>query len=290
MKHSHMTDHKVIELEGLKQAIGNEASSSDVLSPQLLKSFSATLDADPHEPKLGETAPFGIHWCLNNPAVAMHELDTDGHPKRGDFLPHVPLPRRMWAGGKLKFLSDLRVGDTVTRHSRIHDVTSKDGRSGPLVFITVRHEISTARGVAIQETQDIVYRDAPKPGVDPSPLPTSSPSVPAKWSRMVAVSPMLLFRYSALTFNAHRIHYDRDYATKVEGYPGLVVHGPLQATLLLRFASELSKPPTSFEFRSIGPIFDGAPLTLNADGGEGSAGLWVSDANGRKAMKAVVQW
>jgi 3-methylfumaryl-CoA hydratase len=164
--------------------------------------------------------------------MARHsEIGPDGHPKRGGFLPPVPLPRRMWAGSRLTFVQPVRVGDALTRESRILDVSGKEGRTGHLVFVTVRHDYSLASGLAITEEHDIVYRDNPQPG-QPAPKPTPAPT-DSQFSREIVPDPVLLFRYSALTFNGHRIHYDRSYVTEVEGYPGLIVHGPLIATLLL---------------------------------------------------------
>jgi 3-methylfumaryl-CoA hydratase len=204
----------------------------------------------------------------------------------------VPLPRRMWAGGRLQWHAPLRVGDEVQRTSHIESVKHKPGRSGDLVFVTVRHEISNAQGLAITEEQDIVYRAAAQPG-DPTPPPQAAPK-DALWSREIVPDPVLLFRYSALTFNGHRIHYDRSYAKDVEHYPALVVHGPLIATLLTDLA-ERSKPGArlrSFNFKAVRPTFDLHPFRVcgqpSADGR--SAQLWGQDHEGWLTMQADVQF
>lgn len=274
-----------IDLDHLRRWIGREATGAEVLSPAIVERFNATFDRDtPATP--GAVAPTLIHLCLGPDAVPTAALEPDGHPARGGFLPPVPLPRRMWAGGNLHLHDDIRIGDTVTRRSVIRAVTVKDGRSGPLCFVTVEHRIDSAGRLAVTERQDIVYRG---PGAAaPAPAP---PAQPGRHRRSVSAGPALLFRYSALTFNSHRIHYDRPYAREVEGYPGLVVHGPLQATLLLHFAESLrGKRPAQFGFRSLSPVFDTADITLNAQD-EGSAmRLWTSGAGGPVAMEARAEW
>jgi 3-methylfumaryl-CoA hydratase len=220
--------------------------------------------------------------------MAMRGLGPDGHPTKGAFLPAVPLPRRMWAGGQLDLCDTIRVGDLVERRSRVEDVNLKEGRTGPLCFVTVRHEILTSRGIAIEERQDIVYRAPEKTAATPQkPAETVRQ---AQTSRTIMADPVLLFRYSALTFNGHRIHYDRDYATSEEGYPGLVVHGPLQATLLIALAEELRGTPKRFEFRGLSPLFDGAEFTVNAAPSPDGLDLWVADRNGRQTMTATANW
>ena len=179
-----------------------------------------------------------MHWCLAPAVVPASELGPDGHPARGGFLPPVPLPRRMWAGGELEFFDTLRVGDEVTRTSRIKDVTMKTGSTGTLCFVAVDHELTTPRGTAIRERHDIVYRDVIA-GCRRRPPSRAAPPPVAQHRETHMADPVLLFRYSALTFNGHRIHYDRDYVTKVEGYPGLIFHGPMQAALQIEFAAKL---------------------------------------------------
>ncbi len=198
----------------------------------------------------------------------------------------MPLPRRMWAGGALTFRAPLKVGDTVTRRSTIADVTLKTGRSGPLCFVSVDHEILTERGTAIQERQDIVYREMAPTPMPPAP---SEPGPVADTSETVSATPLLLFRYSALTFNGHRIHYDRPYVTDEEGYPGLVVHGPLQATLIVQLAARVLGGVSEVAYRGVGPLFDGDNFTVNVKRTEGGLDGWTAAENGRATMKAEIR-
>jgi 3-methylfumaryl-CoA hydratase len=278
------------DIDHLRQWIGRTQEASDVITAQLVKGLRATLFLDIGTPVEGDVAPFTTHWCLAQPVVPMSEIGSDGHPARGGFLPPVPLPRRMWAGGQIEFIDPLRVGDTVTRSSRISDVTMKTGSTGALCFVSVDHTITTPRGTAIRERHDIVYRDiAPAGDAKAAPAPTPAPAPAAKHRESHMADPVLLFRYSALTFNGHRIHYDRDYVTKVEGYPGLIVHGPLQASLLIEFAAKLrgGKPPAKFVYRGVSPLFDGAEFSVN--GNETAAGLevWTANAAGVPTMKGT---
>lgn len=285
-----MTD--ALDIDHLRQWIGRTEDASDVVTAQLVKALRATLFMEPGTPQAGDAAPLTAQWCLAQPVAPMTALGPDGHPARGGFLPPVPLPRRMWAGGRLEFVDPLRVGDTVTRSSRIADVKEKQGGSGRLCFVTVAHTITTPRGVAIRERQDIVYREPP-PASAAAPSPAPAAAAPsAAHSRRHMADPVLLFRYSALTFNGHRIHYDRDYVTKVEGYPGLVVHGPLQAALLAEFAAEQhgGQPPAAFDYRGVQPLFDGAEFSVNAKGADGAMELWTANAGGTPTMKASATW
>ena len=282
-----------LDIDHLRQWIGRTQEASDIITPQLVKGLRATLFLDIGEPKTGDAAPFTTHWCLAQPVVPASELGPDGHPARGGFLPPVPLPRRMWAGGQLEFLDSLRVGDTVTRSSKIADVTQKTGSTGTLCFASVDHTITTPRGVAIRERQDIVYRD--NPPADATPAPTSAPKAAppkARHSESHLADAVLLFRYSALTFNGHRIHYDRDYVTKVEGYPGLIVHGPLQAALQVEFAARLhqGQAPKKFVYRGVQPLFDGANFTVNADEDGAALSTWTANADGTPTMKGTATW
>ncbi len=278
------------DIDHLRQWIGRTQEASDVITAQLAKGLRATLFLDIGNPVEGDIAPFTTHWCLAQPVVPMSEIGTDGHPARGGFLPPVPLPRRMWAGGQIEFIDPLRVGDTVTRSSRISDVTMKTGSTGALCFVSVDHTITTPRGVAIRERHDIVYRDLAPANDAKAAAPAPVPAGKHRESHMA--DPVLLFRYSALTFNGHRIHYDRDYVTKVEGYPGLIVHGPLQASLLIEFAAKLraGKAPAKFVYRGVNPLFDGAEFSVN--GNETSAGLevWTANAAGAATMKGTASW
>jgi 3-methylfumaryl-CoA hydratase len=231
------------------------------------------------------------HWLYFLPHHRQSEIGPDGHARRGGFLPPVALPRRMWAGGRLvwEVANPLRVGDKATRTSTIARVTHKAGRTGELVFVLVRHEVRNERGLALTEEHDIVYREAAAPG-EAAPPPSAAPG-DATFGRDLVADDVLLFRYSALTFNGHRIHYDRRYATEVEGYPGLIVHGPLIATLLVDLLHR-EKPDASFarfEFRAIRPIFYIAPFSVHgrpeADGE--TYHLWAEDADGWLAMQAT---
>ena len=276
-------------LDHLRDWIGRIDHSTDWVTSAPLAALSATLDRDDPPPGAGTDVPPLAHWLYFLPIARQSDIGPDGHPKRGGFLPPVPLPRRMWAASRLTFHRPLSVGDEVTRVSSIKDVTVKHGRSGALVFVMVRHEIAAADGVAITEEQNIVYRDNPQPGAA-APAPQAAPSTPS-FSRDILPDPVLLFRYSALTFNGHRIHYDRSYVTEVEGYPGLIVHGPLIATLLLDLLRhEMPEAVVvTFAFRAVKPLFDIAPFSVNgrieADGK--TIKLWAQDADGWLAMAAT---
>jgi 3-methylfumaryl-CoA hydratase len=277
-------------LDHLRQWIGRRTEASDIVTAQLVRGLRATLFLDIGEPKPGDTAPFTVHWCLAQPVFPMAELGPDGHPARGGFLPPVPLPRRMWAGGQLAFIDALRVGDEVTRSSEISDVTMKSGRTGALCFVAVEHVITTARGTAIRERQDIVYRDLAS-GSQPAPIgPAAPPAAQHRESHLA--DPVLLFRYSALTFNGHRIHYDRDYVTKVEGYPGLVFHGPMQAALLVEYAARLhgDTAPEKFSYRGVQPLFDGSEFSVNANPTADGMELWTANSSDMPTMKASASW
>jgi 3-methylfumaryl-CoA hydratase len=251
-----------MEMPDFSQWLGRQQAAEDVVAARLVQEFEATLA--PHLAASGTDAPQLIHWCLAPPAVAQEGLGEDGHPAKGGFLPPIPLPRRMWASGEVQFLDGLRVGDTVTRTSTIARIEQKTGRSGDLWFVDVGHEIATGRGPAIRETQSLVFRaEQGKAAAAPQ------PSIPDGNATAIAFPTVRLFRYSSLTFNGHRIHYDFPYATGVEGYEGLVVHGPLQATLLAHAAAKLAgKPLRSFRFRGVSPLIAGqdAAIRLAADG------------------------
>jgi 3-methylfumaryl-CoA hydratase len=283
-----MTDK--LDLDNLRQWIGRSAQVSDTVTAQLTKGLRATLFLEIGEPKLGDAAPITVHWCLGQPVVAMSELGPDGHPARGGFLPPVPLPRRMWAGGELEFVDALRVGDEVTRTSRIADVTLKTGSTGTLCFVAVDHLIATSRGTAIRERQDIVYRN-----VSPAAAASAKPAAPppaAQHRETHMADTVLLFRYSALTFNGHRIHYDRDYVTRVEGYPGLIFHGPMQAALLVEFAAKLrgGRVPNKFSYRGVQPLFEGSEFSVNANMTDAGMELWTANSERQPTMKATAAW
>ena len=270
----------------LRSWIGREAEATDIVTPRLAEEFLATFA--PHLGAETGEAPLGLHWCLSPAIVPADGLGPDGHPARGGFLPPVPLPRRMWAGGELEVHAPLRIGDTVTRRSRIEDVSVKSGRSGTLCFVAVRHEYDAGRGVAVSERHDIVYREAAAPGgaVPKPPAPAEGAPADLDWS--VAADPVLLFRYSAITFNGHRIHYDLPYVTGEEGYPGLVIHGPIQATLLLNMAARLGgRPPARFAYRGLSPMTGSQSFTVRgAADADGGLRCWTEDAAGTVCMRA----
>ena len=276
-----------VELDRLRDWIGRSESRTDTITAVPVAAMSNTLDREDPAPLPGDPLPELWHWLYFLPMYRHSEAGPDGHPARGGFMPPVPLPRRMFAGSRLTWHRPLRVGEQVTRVSRITEVTPKTGRSGTLVFVKVVHESSDAQGVAMVEEQDIVYRDAPNPA-DPPPAPTAAPT-DAAWAREIRPDPLLLFRYSALTFNGHRIHYDRPYAMGEEGYPGLVVHGPLIATLLLDLLRR-SLPGvrvTGYRFRAMKPLFDIAPFRVcGRPEADGSVKLWAADADGALCMDA----
>lgn len=282
---------EAVNIAELQKWIGRTETQSDQITPVPIAALSATLDIDPPASCPGDPVPPLWHWLWFLPIHKQSELAPDGHPKRGGFLPPVPMPRRMWAGGLFEFHRPLRVGETLTRTSRIVSVEAKEGRTGPLVFVVARHEIGDGKQLAVVEEQDIVYREHAKPG-EAAPAPRPAPS-DAAWERAVRPDDVLLFRYSALTFNGHRIHYDRRYATDVEGYPGLVVHGPLLATMLLELvrANAPSVKVTRFTFRAVSPLFDTAPFFIcgKPETNGKSVALWAKDAAGGLAMTATAE-
>jgi 3-methylfumaryl-CoA hydratase len=268
--------------------LGRTEERGDTVTPTPVAALAATLDRDDPEPFAGMPLPPLWHWLYFLPLARQREIAADGHPRRGGFLPPVELPRRMWAGGRLEFLRPLRVGDAMTRTSRIASIATKQARSGPLVFVTVEHTVVTDAGTALREEHDIVYRELPAPGAPP-PVPAAAPTDEA-FARTIVPDDVLLFRYSALTFNGHRIHYDRRYVTEVEGYPGLIVHGPLIATLLVDLLRR-ERPEatlTRFDFKALSPLFDLHPFTVcgRADGDHRYA-LWARDVEGALAMQAT---
>ncbi|MFC7396087.1 MaoC family dehydratase N-terminal domain-containing protein [Chelatococcus sp. GCM10030263] len=277
-----------IDLVLLRTWIGRQEIVHDFVTEDLARKYHATMDYGGEAPLPGQAVPRLIHLCLAQPAAAAHLLGPDGHPRRGGFLPPVPLPRRMWAGGSFVFHDDLKVGQAVKRTSTIENVVLKEGRTGRLCFVTVKHVIEADGAAVVEERQDIVYRDVEAPGDTPAAPPQSEIG---EVTRPMRAEAPLLFRYSALTFNGHRIHYDRRYSTEVEGYPGLIVHGPLQAALLCDFAGELrGKPPTRFEFRGFSPLFDIDAFSLHATEAEGSLRLWTAKNGGPLCMGATAYW
>jgi 3-methylfumaryl-CoA hydratase len=279
-----------LDLDHLRQWIGRSEEKTDIVTAHLVRALRATLFMEIGDPKPGGAAPFTAHWCLAQPVYPMSQLGPDGHPTRGGFLPPVPLPRRMWAGGELEFIEPLRVGDEMKRTSRISDVTMKTGSTGALCFVSVQHEVATPRGVAIRERQDIVYRDMTQSAPATAKPPAAPPAAKHRESHMA--DEVLLFRYSALTFNGHRIHYVRDYVTKVEGYPGLIFHGPMQAAFLVEFAAKLhgGAAPSKFIYRGVQPLFEGSTFSVNANETDGGMELWTANAQGMPTMKGTATW
>jgi 3-methylfumaryl-CoA hydratase len=280
-----------LQAEELRTWIGRSETIQDVINPTPVIALTATLDHPSTAVENGTTLPYLWHWLYFLPMHRQSDIGADGHAKRGGFLPPVPLPRRMWAGSQFEFRSSIRVGDRVARTSTIDDVTVKEGRTGTLVFVKVRHEVrcNDSSDPALVEFHDIVYREAQGPN-DVAPPPQSAPAE-APWKRSIVPDDVLLFRYSALTFNGHRIHYDRQYVTQVEGYPGLIVHGPLIATLLMDLLRRQMPQAdvASFRFKAVRPTFDLHPFHLQgqpeADGK--TIRLWASDHEGWLTMDAT---
>jgi 3-methylfumaryl-CoA hydratase len=260
--------------------IGRGETAEDVASPVPLAGLAALLDHEIPPWRAGEVPPLG-HWLYFLNRARQSEIDVDGHPKRGGSLPPIELPRRMWAGSRIEFLAPIAIGAKITRRSTIAGMESKSGASGEMIFLTVHHEIASAAGIAIREEQDVVFRGAAKPGEASKPgEPASAP----EWTRTITPDITQLFRFSALTFNAHRIHYDRDYTRDIEGYPGLVVQGPYTAMLLMDLALRHGARPARFAFRARRPHFDGRLLNLCSAGGR----LWSTNEAGQVGMTAEI--
>jgi 3-methylfumaryl-CoA hydratase len=272
----------------LRAWIGRKESREDVATAWPVIGLTATLDLRDADPKPGDTVPPGWHWLYFLEARPASELGPDGHPRVGGFLPATGLPRRMWAGGRIEFRRPLRIGDAIRRDSEILSIEPKAGRSGKLVFVTVRHTVSVAGEAAVIEEHDIVYREAAKPG-DPPPPAKPAPSA-AAWRRELVADPVMLFRYSALTFIGQRIHYDLDYCRQEEGYPGLVVHGPLQTLLILDLCRRHDpRPVTRIEYRALHPVFHFEHFSVNGNPSPDAskADLWTANAAGNLAMQAT---
>jgi 3-methylfumaryl-CoA hydratase len=268
--------------------IGRSEESRDAVTAGPLDRMSATFDRDDPPFADGDVVPPLAHWLFFLPDARQSEIGPDGHPKRGGFLPPVhELPRRMWAGSRLSFPGEIRVGDGIVRHSQIVSVKRKQGANGPLIFVTVRHRIGRAgEAAAIIDEHDIGYRGLEAPAVRADRQKTEA----GEWRRTIVPDAVMLFRYSALTFNGHRIHYDRGYATKEEGYPGLVVHGPLIATLLVDLVRRHAPRARveAFSFRAVSPLFDGNEMSVNGTppDADGLVKLWAANGDGDLAMSA----
>lgn len=278
-------------LSHLRSWEGRSEVVEDTVTEASVRGLAATLDRSAAEAAAGHALPALWHWLYFLPRAPQHEIGQDGHPRLGGFLPPVPLPRRMWAGGRMRWHAPLHIGDRVQRATRIVSITHKSGRSGDLVFAVLRHEISRGQTLCLTEEQDIVYRAPARPG-DPAPPPQAA-STEAAWSREFVPSPVLLFRYSALTFNGHRIHYDRPYAIGEEGYAGLVVHGPLIATLLMDLLCHRAPGVvvTDFSFKAVRPTLDLQPFTVLGQPSEDgkTVQLWARDHEGWLTMQATAK-
>ena len=268
--------------------LGRTRSTSDYIAPAPFWAMRALLDLPPEAPEPGTALPCLWHWLYFLEPARQSQLGDDGHPRRGDFLPPVPLPRRMWAASALRFHAPLRIGQTLTRQSVIRRIDMKQGRSGALAFIVIDHSYRQAQSLLLEEEQTLVFR-APSPA-EPAPAQRTIAPEKTDFSRVLTADATLLFRYSALTFNAHRIHYDRDYARDEERYPELVVHGPLLATLMLESLREAHPALrlSEFRFRALAPVFAHRPVTIAGRGtDDGQWQLWVADAEDRLCMEAT---
>lgn len=264
--------------------IGRSVTVTDVLEPARSNALDLALGGAGTD-VAGDPLPLLHHWLYFWDVKGPAQLGEDGHPAKGGFLPLVPLPRRMWAGGRLSFIQPLLLGQSITKTSTIVGIKEKIGSTGNLVFVTVRHELDAGQGIAISEEQDLVYREAASASL---PMPTSAPAPSVAWHHEVSPDPVLLFRYSALTMNGHRIHYDRPYAMGEEAYPALVVHGPLQATLLAAIAvRNLDAPVTGFDFRGQLPAFDGVSLHVCGQPHDGGAEVWTQQGDARNMVATV---
>ncbi|MCU1387274.1 MAG: MaoC like protein [Ilumatobacteraceae bacterium] len=262
--------------------IGTSHTTSATLDPAPANRMAVTIDREPRF-AVGDELPPAWHWLYFHDVVRASRLGADGHPALGETMPPVPLPRRMWAGGDLMFTAPMRLGATAARTSTFRDITEKQGRTGPLYFVTVEHDIHVDGTLALAETQTIVYREMPT-----GPARVSGPPAPedAQFVETWQFDSTALFRYSALTFNGHRIHYDADYARSVEGYPNVVIHGPLLATLLIDLAVRRLGPLRSFRYRAESPLFLPDAFTINAGPEGDTTTLWAASADGRLAMSA----
>lgn len=281
-----------MDLETYKAWLGKSEEQTQTVDAWPIRGLLAVLD-DPALPRRGDPAPLLSQWLYFGPTVPHSLIAEDGHPKRGGFLPPIALPRRMWASSDIVFKRAMTVGEAVRKTARIADISLKEGGTGPLVFVKVANSYATEAGESLlEETQTLVYRDQPKPD-EPAPPAKAAPS-DAAWSERVETDEAMLFRYSAVTFNAHRIHYDRPYTTGVEGYPGILVQGQLTATLMLRGLLRAHPDRTigAFSFRGVKPIFCGERFHVEGVANEaGHVDLWARDEEGivRMSGRAELQ-
>lgn len=269
--------------------VGRTESSTENAIARPINELNATFDVS-SDAKPGEIMPTLWHWLYFRPLAPMSQIGADGHPKRGGFLPPLPIERRMWAGGRLTFHDELRIGDALEKKSEILKVDEKQGKLVKMAFVTVKHEINSPRGLAISEEQDIAYLEIPKIFVPPKPIPLPENLA---WQERYPVDPVMLFRFSAVTFNGHRIHYDLPYTTEFEKYPGLVVHGPLQAMLLMRAAQQRNsgKSVARYSFRGVRPLFHFDAFFLSGrERNDGGLDLYTSNGDGLVCMQAAIDW
>ncbi len=272
--------------------IGRQQEASDEVSLAAIKRLAALLDVPPKPYRRGDAIPKGWYVVLFTPEERQSLLGPDGHLEKGQFIPPVALPRRMFAGRRVGFHDALRIGDEVNRLSRIARIEPKQGRSGKMCFVTVRHEISGPRGLAVVEEHDIVYREEPKPGAPKTATAPAPAAGSAEWTRSIVPDNVLLFRYSAATFNSHRIHYDADYVRDKEGYPDLVVNGGLMTLLLWELATSKSgRELKSSSSRNLKPLFVNRPITVCGApvAAENKARMWALDAEGDLAIEAELE-
>lgn len=279
-------------VENFDDWVGNEVKSYDTIDSHRMSGLRAALDYKDSKLKKGAELPPCWQWIFCTETVAQSNLGSDGHPVKGTFLPHISLPRRMWAGSRLTFHSPLTLCDQVCKRSKVVSITSKVGKSGELVFVLLSHKWFVGERMVIEEEQDIVFREAPSKDGPPTIKTNQSPAIPSKWTREIVPDSVLLFRYSALTFNSHRIHYDQRYCVQEEGYPGLVVHGPLIATLMVD-SFQRNNPDstiTKFSFRAISPLFEGQKFYLkgNFRTEKGAADVWAETLDGNYASQGII--
>ena len=294
-----MNDRRIaptLDRDVLRRWIGKQRTITDVIRPQPVARMQATIERSRAAPRRGDPLPCAWHWLFFLEAAPLRELGRDGHASRGEFLPPVALPRRMWAGGRMRFIEPICIGESIRKQSTITDVVRKTGRTGELCFVTVRHEFFGESMLKMTEEHDIVYRQEHDRNAPAPAIPTAPEKSDAR--RQITPTNVMLFRYSALTFNSHRIHYDVEYCREVEGFPGLVVHGPLTATFLAGMASEHCGDATlnefamdKFEYRAVSPLFGNQPFTIACqtagDKSPGQLQLWAANADGELAMHAT---
>lgn len=272
-----------IDIAYLQQWVGKQESKEDDISLFQAQALAAALDNE-ELPQKGDQLPPFWEWMYFLPTPQASATGADGHPDKGGFLPPVPLPRRMWAAGEVQLFSPLIIGESARRTSTIESVELKQGSTGTLVFVNIAHEIFQNDTLCIQQIQNIVYRE--QPAADAPLPPAKDAPAEADFSEIICPDPVLLFRYSALTYNGHRIHYDRNYAREEELYPALVVHGPLLVTLLLELKRHnlTSLTVQNFKFRAVRPTFDNADFKVSGKLDGNALSLWSSDQNNALCM------